>query len=71
MGIQNFEGLQGNIGIGNSPNISKGMAINDLGAKLNLVITPQADDYWHHSNLRICNISTVWNYLRNERLLNE
>lgn len=124
MGIQNFEGLQGNIGIGNSwegyviqqiianlkndvepyfyrtkdkaeldlvlvqntlvkvtieikygnsPNISKGntMAINDLGAKLNLVVTPQADDYWHHANLRVCSISTVWGYLRNEGLLNE
>jgi predicted AAA+ superfamily ATPase len=124
MGIQDFEGLQGNIGIGNSwegyviqqiianlksdvepyfyrtkdkaeldlvlvqntqvkatievkygnsPNISKGntMAINDLGATTNLVVTPQADDYWHHSNLRVCNISTVWQYLRNEGLLNE
>lgn len=123
MGIQNLEGLYGNIGIGNSwegyviqqiianlksdvepffyrtkdkaeldlvlvqntqvkvtieikygnsPNISKGntLAIEDLGAKLNLVVTPQADDYWYRSNLRVCNISTVWQYLRNEGLLN-
>ena len=124
MGIQNMDGLQGNIGLGNSwegyviqqivanlksdvepyfyrtkdkaeldlvlvqntqvkvtleikygnsPNISKGntLAINDLSAKLNLVVTPQADDYWHHANLRVCNISTVWQYLRNEGLLIE
>ncbi|MEA5138485.1 ATP-binding protein [Arcicella rigui] len=123
MGIQNLEGLYGNIGIGNSwegyviqqiianlksdvepffyrtkdkaeldlvlvqntqvkvtieikygnsPNISKGntLAIEDLGAKLNLIVTPQADDYWYRSNLRVCNISTVWQYLRNEGLLN-
>jgi len=58
---------------GNSPSISKGntLAISDLSAKLNLVVTPQADDYWHHANLRVCNISTVWQYLRNEGLLNE
>lgn len=58
---------------GNSPSISKGntLAINDLSAKLNLIVTPQADDYWHHANLRVCNISTVWQYLRNEGLLNE
>ncbi len=124
MGIQNMDGLQGNIGLGNSwegyviqqiianlksdvepyfyrtkdkaeldlvlvqntvvkvtleikygnsPSISKGntLAINDLSAKLNLVVTPQADDYWHHANLRVCNISTVWQYLSNEGLLNE
>lgn len=124
MGVQDMDGLQGNIGLGNSwegyviqqiianlksdvepyfyrtkdkaeldlvlvqntevkatleikygssPNISKGntLAINDLSAKLNLVVTPQADDYWHHANLRVCNISTVWQYLRNEGLLNE
>ncbi|MBB6002689.1 ATP-binding protein [Arcicella rosea] len=123
MGIQNLEGLHGNIGIGNSwegyviqqiianlksdvepffyrtkdkaeldlvlvqnthvkvtieikygnsPNISKGntLAIEDLGAKINLIVTPQADDYWYRSNLRVCNISTVWQYLRNEGLLN-
>ncbi len=123
MGIQNLEGLHGNIGIGNSwegyviqqvianlksdvepffyrtkdkaeldlvlvqntqvkvtieikygnsPNVSKGntLAIEDLGAKLNLVVTPQADDYWYRSNLRVCNIATVWQYLRNEGLLN-
>jgi uncharacterized protein len=122
MGIQDFEGLQGNIGLGNSwegyviqqvianlktdvepyfyrtkdkseldlvlvqntkvkvtieikygnsPNISKGntLAINDLGANINLVVTPQADDYWYRTNLRICNISTVWQYLENEGLL--
>lgn len=58
---------------GNSPNISKGntLAIRDLSAKLNLVVTPQADDYWHHANLRVCNISTIWQYLRDEGLLNE
>lgn len=58
---------------GNSPSISRGntLAISDLSAKLNLVVTPQADDYWHHANLRVCNISTVWQYLRNEGLLNE
>ena len=124
MGIQDMDGLQGNIGLGNSwegyviqqiianlksdvepyfyrtkdkaeldlvlvqntevkvtvevkygnlPNISKGntLAINDLSAKLNLIVTPQADDYWHHTNLRVCNISTVWQYLSNEGLLNE
>lgn len=124
MGIQDFEGLQGNIGLGNSwegyviqqivanlkndvepyfyrtkekaeldlvlvqntqvkatleikygnaPNISRGnsVAIDDLGAKLNLVVTPQADDYWHRPNLRVCSISTVWQYLRNEGLLEE
>lgn len=47
------------------------MAINDLSAKLNLVVTPKADDYWHLTNLRVCNISTVWQYFRNEGLLNE
>jgi uncharacterized protein len=124
MGIQDFEGLQGNIGLGNSwegyiiqqvvanlkndvepyfyrtkekaeldlvlvqntqvkatleikygnaPNISRGntVAIDDLGAKLNLVVTPQADDYWHRPNLRVCSIATVWQYLRNEGLLEE
>jgi uncharacterized protein len=124
MGIQDFEGLQGNVGLGNSwegyviqqiianlktdvesyfyrtkdkseldlvlvqntkvkvtieikygnaPSISRGntIAIDDLKANLNLVVTPQADDYWYRPNLRICNISTVWQYLRNEGLLNE
>ena len=124
MGIQDFDGLQGNIGLGNSwegyviqqiianlksdvepyfyrtkdkaeldlilvqntkvvvtieikygnsPNISRGntVAIEDLGAKLNLVVTPSADDYWYRNNLRVCNISTVWTYLRAEGLLNE
>ena len=122
MGIQDFEGLQGNIGLGNSwegyviqqiianlksdvepyfyrtkdkseldlvlvqntqvkvtieikygnsPNISKGntIAIADLGAKLNLIVTPQADDYWFRPNLRICNIATLWQYLREEGLV--
>ena len=122
MGIQDFEGLQGNIGLGNSwegyviqqvianlksdvepyfyrtkdkseldlvlvqntqvkvtiemkygnsPNISKGntVAIADLGAKLNLIVTPQADDYWFRPNLRVCNIATVWQYLREEGLV--
>ena len=122
MGIQDFEGLQGNIGLGNSwegyviqqiianlksdvepyfyrtkdkseldlvlvqntqvkvtieikygnsPNISKGntIAIADLGAKLNLIVTPQADDYWFRPNLRVCNIATVWQYLREEGLV--
>lgn len=124
MGIQDFDGLQGNIGLGNSwegyviqqiianlkndveayyyrtkekaeldlvlvqntkviitmeikygntPNISRGntVAIDDLGAKLNLVLTPTADDYWYRPNLRVCNISTVWQYLKNEGLLVE
>ncbi|MDZ7900159.1 MAG: ATP-binding protein [Arcicella sp.] len=123
MGIQDFEGLQGNVGLGNSwegyviqqiianlkmdvepyfyrtkdkseldlvlvqntkvkvtleikygnsPSISRGntIAMDDLKANLNLVVTPQADDYWYRPNLRICNISTVWQYLRNEGLLN-
>jgi uncharacterized protein len=58
---------------GNAPNISRGntVAIDDLGAKLNLVVTPQADDYWHRPNLRVCSIATVWQYLRNEGLLEE
>lgn len=124
MGIKDFEGLQGNIGLGNSwegyviqqiianlkndvepyfyrtkekaeldlvlvqntqvkatleikygnaPNISRGntVAIDDLGAKLNLVVTPQADDYWHRTKLRVCSIATVWKYLRDEGLLEE
>jgi uncharacterized protein len=123
MGIQDFEGLQGNIGLGNSwegyviqqiitnlkpdvepyfyrtkdkseldlvlvqntkikvtievkygnsPNVSRGntLAINDLEANINLIVTPQADDYWYRNNLRVCNISTVWQYLENEGLLN-
>jgi predicted AAA+ superfamily ATPase len=41
---------------GNSPSISNILAISDLSAKLNLVVTPQADDYWHHANLGVCNI---------------
>lgn len=122
MGIQNFEGLQGNIGLGrswegyviqqiianlrsdvepyfyrtkdkteldlvlvqntqvkmtleikygNNPNVSRGntVAIEDLEAKQNLIVTPQADDYWLRSNLRVCNIATVWGYLENEGLL--
>lgn len=122
MGIQNFEGLQGHIGLGrswegyviqqiianlradvesyfyrtkdkteldlvlvqntqvkmtleikygNNPNVSRGntVAIEDLKAKQNLIVTPQADDYWLKANLRVCNIDTVWNYLKNEDLL--
>ena len=124
MGIQDFDGLQGNIGLGNSwegyviqqiianlrpdvetyfyrtkdkaeldlvlvqnlavkmtievkygnsPTISRGntVAMDDLGANLNLIVTPQADDYWHRSNLRVCSIATVWQYLHDEGLLNE
>jgi len=124
MGIQDLEGLHGNIGLGNSwegyviqqiianlrsdvepyfyrtkdkaeldlvlvqntkvkltievkygssPTISRGntSAIDDLGAVLNLIVTPQADDYWYRSNLRVCNIATVWQYLNNEGLLAE
>lgn len=122
MGIQNFEGLQGNIGLGrswegyviqqiianlrpdvepyfyrtkdkteldlvlvqntqvkmtleikygNNPNVSRGntVAIEDLEAKQNLIVTPQAEDYWLRANLRVCSIVTVWNYLGNEGLL--
>ncbi len=122
MGIQDFEGLQGNIGLGNSwegyviqqiianlksdvepyfyrtkdkaeldlvlvqnttvkatieikygssPNISRGnmQAIDDLKANINLVLTPQTDDYWYRPNLRVCNLETIWQYLHNEGLL--
>jgi predicted AAA+ superfamily ATPase len=122
LGIQDFEGLQGNIHIGNSwegyvieqiianlknevepyfyrtkdkaeldlvlvknsqvkatieikygnaPNLSKGntLAIQDLGANINLIVTPQADDYWYRPNIRICSIASVWQHLDNEGLL--
>ncbi|MFN8346673.1 MAG: ATP-binding protein [Spirosomataceae bacterium] len=56
---------------GNNPTISKGntLAIDDLKAKQNLVVTPQADDYWLRQNLRVCNIATVWKYLQEDGLL--
>jgi uncharacterized protein len=58
---------------GNAPNISRGntVAIQDLDANINLVVTPQADDYWFRPNLRVCNLTTMWGYLDNEGLLDK
>ncbi len=56
---------------GNLPTLSRGntVAMDDLQANQNLVITPQADDFWLRNNLRVCNISTVWKYLAEEGVL--
>lgn len=45
--------------------------MDDLGASLNLIVTPQADDYWYRSTVQLCSLTTVWTYLRDEGLLNE
>ncbi len=124
MGIQDFDGLQGNIGLGsswegyviqqlianlrpdvepyfyrtkdkaeldlvlvqntnvkvaieikygNSPTLSRGntVAMDDLSAPLNLIITPQANDYWYRPSVRVCSIATVWQYLNSAGLLAE
>lgn len=56
---------------GNTPTLSRGntVAMDDLNAHQNLIVTPQADDFWLRKNLRVCNLTTVWNYLGEEGLL--
>jgi uncharacterized protein len=55
----------------NNPTLSKGntVAMEDLKANLNLIVTPQAEDYWLKNYLRVCSLKTVWNYLEQEGLL--
>jgi uncharacterized protein len=61
------------IKFGSSPAISRGntQAWTDLQAKQNLIITPEAEDYWYNKNLRVCNLKTIWDYLRKASLLDE
>ena len=50
----------------NSPHLTKGnfIAIEDLNAPSNFVITPSSDDYLIKTNIRICSLkSFVFNYL--------
>ena len=55
----------------NSPTFSRGntVAIEDIGANINLIITPQTEDYWLKSNVRVCNIRSVWKYLQEQDLI--
>jgi uncharacterized protein len=59
------------IKFGSSPAISRGntQAWADLQAKQNLIITPEADDYWYKNDVRVCNLSTMWQYLQKGGLL--
>lgn len=49
----------------NSPSLSKGnhLAIADVNAPLNLVVTPSGGDYPLEKNIRVCDMQSIWNYL--------
>ncbi|WP_221394012.1 ATP-binding protein [Dyadobacter sp. NIV53] len=55
----------------NSPGFNRGntVSVEDLGAKINLIVTPQAEDYWIKSNVRVCNINSVWKYLNDQGVI--
>lgn len=55
----------------NSPSLTKGniIAMADLKAKSNFVITPSAEDYFIQNNVRVCSIATIWKYLDELKML--
>lgn len=59
------------IKFGSSPAISRGntQAWADLQAKQNLIITPETEDYWYKNDVRVCNLKSMWGYLRKSGLL--
>jgi uncharacterized protein len=61
------------IKFGSSPVISRGntQAWADLNAKQNLIITPETEDYWYKKDVRVCNLNSMWAYLRESSLLEE
>jgi uncharacterized protein len=63
--------LTAEIKFSNNPAISRGntLAMNDLLAPVNLIITPQADDHWLNANWRVCNFQQMWPYLRQAGVL--
>ncbi len=63
--------LAAEIKFSNSPTLSRGntVAMNDLLAPQNLIITPQADDYWLNTNWRVCNFQQMWSSLRQAGVL--
>jgi uncharacterized protein len=65
--------LTAEIKFSNNPSLSRGntVAMNDLSAPQNLIITPQADDYWLTTNWRVCNFQTMWPYLQQAGVLNQ
>ncbi len=51
----------------NAPTLSKGnfIAIEDLGASVNYVITPSSDDYFINENIRVCSLKAfIGKYLQ-------
>lgn len=55
----------------NSPSHTKGniIAMADIKAKSNFIITPSAEDYFIQNSVRVCNITTIWKYLDELKVL--
>lgn len=55
----------------NSPTLTKGntIAMEDLKANNNFVVTPSADDYLIQRNVQVCSIKTIWKYLEELEIL--
>ena len=56
----------------NSPSLTKGnfIAMADIKAKSNFIITPSAEDYFIQNNVRVCSINAIWKYLDELKVLN-
>ncbi|MEK7253360.1 MAG: DUF4143 domain-containing protein, partial [Bacteroidota bacterium] len=48
-----------------NPSLSKGnhIAMADVGAPLNLLVTPTSNDYPLDKHIRVCSLANIWSYL--------
>ncbi|MBK7101516.1 MAG: hypothetical protein IPH63_06960 [Flavobacteriales bacterium] len=53
------------IKITNSPALSKGnqLAFETVGAKVQLIVTPDAMDHPYGNGVQVCSLSTLWKHL--------
>lgn len=65
--------LTAEIKFSNSPSLSRGntVAMTDLAAPTNLIITPQVEAYWLNATWRVCNLEQMWPYLQAAGVLRE